>query len=200
MIKIKRNVKKGERKKLGIRRSSKSKERAWAAKFCSKSESLRKWLLATKWFRSRPSSSVKIFAAAKRPHGTRVPFCNQVHLFRSCEMAVNFPRLEIHRFAAEVPFWRVFHSYRTTLWHTSAILKPCTLISQLQNGCEFLHALKCFSAHTMSWNVAAAPLLDTFRSTFRSPFHVYHISFQILGSQESNASNGAQFGVETKKL
>ena len=40
MIKIKRNVKKGERRKLGIKRSSKSKERAWAAKFRSKSESL----------------------------------------------------------------------------------------------------------------------------------------------------------------
>ena len=40
MIKIKRNVKKGERRKLGIKRSSKSKERAWAAKFCSKSELL----------------------------------------------------------------------------------------------------------------------------------------------------------------
>ena len=37
MIKIKRNVKRGERRKLGIKRSSKSKERAWAAKFRSKS-------------------------------------------------------------------------------------------------------------------------------------------------------------------
>ena len=40
MIKIKRNVKRVEKRKLGIKRSSKSKERAWAAKFCSKSELL----------------------------------------------------------------------------------------------------------------------------------------------------------------
>ncbi|KAL6315758.1 hypothetical protein AAG906_007184 [Vitis piasezkii] len=31
-------------------------------------------------------------------------------------------------------------------------------------------------------------------------FHVYFILFQILGSQESIGSNGARFGVETKKL
>ena len=36
--------------------------------------------------------------------------------------------------------------------------------------------------------------------TSRSSFHAYYISFQILGSQESIASNGARFGVETKKL
>ncbi|WKA01774.1 hypothetical protein VitviT2T_020038 [Vitis vinifera] len=37
-------------------------------------------------------------------------------------------------------------------------------------------------------------------STFWSPFHVYYMSFRILGSQKSNASNGTQIGVETKKL
>ena len=36
--------------------------------------------------------------------------------------------------------------------------------------------------------------------TSRSSFHAYYISFQSLGSQESIASNGARFGVETKKL
>ena len=30
--------------------------------------------------------------------------------------------------------------------------------------------------------------------------YVYHMSFRILGSQESSASNGARFGFETKKL
>ena len=40
MIKIKRNVKRVERRKLEIKRSSKSKERAWPAKFRSKSEPL----------------------------------------------------------------------------------------------------------------------------------------------------------------
>ena len=36
--------------------------------------------------------------------------------------------------------------------------------------------------------------------TLRSSFYVYYISFQSLGSQESIASNGTRFGVETKKL
>ena len=36
--------------------------------------------------------------------------------------------------------------------------------------------------------------------TSRSSFHAYYISFQILGSQESIGSNGARFGVKTKKL
>ncbi|WKA06802.1 hypothetical protein VitviT2T_024683 [Vitis vinifera] len=36
--------------------------------------------------------------------------------------------------------------------------------------------------------------------TFRSSFHAYYISFQSLGSQESIGSNGARFGVKTKKL
>ncbi|KAL6315528.1 hypothetical protein AAG906_000829 [Vitis piasezkii] len=36
--------------------------------------------------------------------------------------------------------------------------------------------------------------------TSRSSFHAYYISFQSLGSQKSIGSNGARFGVETKKL
>ena len=96
--------------------------------------------------------SVKIFAAAKHPFGTWVPFRSPVHSFRSCEMVAKSPHLKILQ--------RTHHE----------------------------------------GNVAAAPLLDTFQSTSWSPFHAYHMSFQILGSQESRTSNGAQFGVETKKL
>ena len=92
--------------------------------------------LAAKWFRSRLAFTAKIFAAAKTLLGTRVPFRSQVHPFRSCEMAAEPPHLEILHFATEMPFYKVFRSCETTLWHTSAILKPCTLISQLQNGCE----------------------------------------------------------------
>ena len=47
------------------------------------------------------------------------------------------------------------------------------------------------------------PISATVRNisiTSRSSFHVYYISFQSLGSQESIGSNGARFGVETKKL
>ena len=37
-------------------------------------------------------------------------------------------------------------------------------------------------------------------NTFWSPFHVYYISFRSLGSQKSNALNGAQIRAEMKKL
>ena len=37
-------------------------------------------------------------------------------------------------------------------------------------------------------------------STFSIPFYTYYIPFRSLGSQESNASNGVQIGVETKML
>ena len=39
-----------------------------------------------------------------------------------------------------------------------------------------------------------------FLSTYWSPIDAFYIPFQSSGSQQSNASNGAQFGVETKKL
>ena len=39
-----------------------------------------------------------------------------------------------------------------------------------------------------------------FWSTFWSPIDACYIPFQSSGSQKSNALNGAQFGVETKKL
>ena len=49
------------------------------------------------------------------------------------------------------------------------------------------------------------PILDDSRSshfwsTFWSPNDASYIPFQSSGSQQSNASNGARFGVETKKL
>ena len=39
-----------------------------------------------------------------------------------------------------------------------------------------------------------------FWSTYRNPFSTFYIPFQSSGSQESNASSGVWFGVETKKL
>ena len=47
---------------------------------------------------------------------------------------------------------------------------------------------------------SSCSLLAHFWSTSRSLFSPCYISFQSSGSQQSNASNGAQFGVETKKL
>ena len=39
-----------------------------------------------------------------------------------------------------------------------------------------------------------------FWSTSWSPIYAFYMSFQSLGSQKSNASNGAQFGAEMKEL
>ena len=50
------------------------------------------------------------------------------------------------------------------------------------------------------WPLVLLPLWDIFWSTFSSPFYTYYIPFLSSGSQESNASNGVQIGVETKKL
>ncbi|KAL6316816.1 hypothetical protein AAG906_021116 [Vitis piasezkii] len=47
---------------------------------------------------------------------------------------------------------------------------------------------------------SSCSLLSHFWSTFRSPFSTFYIPFQSSGSQESNASNGVRFGVETKEL
>ena len=43
-------------------------------------------------------------------------------------------------------------------------------------------------------------LISHFWSTSRSSFSTCYIPFQISGSQESNALNGVQFGVEMKEL
>ena len=42
--------------------------------------------------------------------------------------------------------------------------------------------------------------MSHFWSTFWRPIYACYMSFRSLGSQKSNASNGAQFGVEMKKL
>ena len=47
---------------------------------------------------------------------------------------------------------------------------------------------------------SSCSLLSHFWSTSRSLFSTFYIPFQSSGSQESNASNGMRFGVETKKL
>ena len=121
-----------------------------------------------KWFRSRPSSSVKIFAAAKRPLGTRVPFCSQVHPFRTCEMAAKPPRLEIHHFCSQGAISKGVSLLRNHPLahecHFTALYTHFTAAKWFQN----LYILKSFSAHTMDGNVAAIPpfwqLLDTFLS------------------------------------
>ena len=50
------------------------------------------------------------------------------------------------------------------------------------------------------WPLVLLPLSGHIWSTSSSLFYTYYIPFRILGCQESNASNGVQIGVETKKL
>ena len=50
------------------------------------------------------------------------------------------------------------------------------------------------------WPLVLLPLSGHIWSTSSSPFYTYYIPFRSSGSQESNASNGVQIGVETKKL
>ena len=50
------------------------------------------------------------------------------------------------------------------------------------------------------WPLVLLPLWDIFWSTSLCPFYTYYIPFRSSGSQKSNASNGVQIGVETKKL
>ena len=70
MIKIRRNIKRSEIRKLRIKRSSKARREHGLRNFAAKSDPLRKLPPAVKCFRSCPSSSAKLFAAAKRPFGT----------------------------------------------------------------------------------------------------------------------------------
>ena len=50
------------------------------------------------------------------------------------------------------------------------------------------------------WPLVLLPLSGHIWSTFSSSFYTYYIPFRSSGSQESNASNGVQIRVETKKL
>ncbi|KAL6323441.1 hypothetical protein AAG906_039011 [Vitis piasezkii] len=50
------------------------------------------------------------------------------------------------------------------------------------------------------WPLVLLPISGHIWSTFSSPFYTCYIPFGSSGSQESNASNGVQIGVETKKL
>ncbi|WJZ95935.1 hypothetical protein VitviT2T_014666 [Vitis vinifera] len=110
--------------------------------FAAPTSSLRNRHFAAKSFRSLRFLFAKIFAAANRPRGTRVPFGSTLTSFRSCETAVKSQSVKTPNFAANAPFRREFHSCETTLWHTSAISQHCTLISQLKNGCEMISKLR----------------------------------------------------------
>ncbi|KAL6333001.1 hypothetical protein AAG906_020019 [Vitis piasezkii] len=67
-----------------------------------------------------------------------------------CEMVAKSQSVKSPIFAAKALFRRVFRNCETTLWHTSAISQPRTLISQLRNGSRISqpkpHFAGCFAA------------------------------------------------------
>ena len=101
MIKIRRNCKKIERRKLGIKRSLKVRRKLGLRKFAAKKGLLRKSHSAAKKFHSpqvllrKSISAAKPFRSrlapvAKALLGTRMPFRSRVPPFRSCELAATF--------------------------------------------------------------------------------------------------------------
>ncbi|RVW13020.1 Pol polyprotein [Vitis vinifera] len=104
--------------------------------FRSPKKPLRKCHFAAKSFRSLIAPSVKIFAVAKPPLGTRVPFRSLLPSFRSCKMVAKSPKRENSNFRSQSPICRVFHSCETPLWHTIAISQHTPPISQLRK-CPF---------------------------------------------------------------
>ena len=89
-------------------------------------------------------------------------------------------------FGRRVPFGSPVHSFRSC---KMAAKPPHLKILQRAH-----HEQTCHNRTPISATIGHISI------TFRSSFHTYHISFEILGIQESIASNGARFGVEMKKL
>ncbi|KAL6327788.1 hypothetical protein AAG906_025616 [Vitis piasezkii] len=133
--------------------------------------------------------------------------------FRSlCEIST----LLQNQFATSSPSLQKFSQLRNHFWHTKyfAAAKPlfgtrvpfgspvhsfrsCEMAAKPQH-LKILqrahHELTCHSRTPISATVGHISI------TSRSSNYACNISFQILGSQESIASNGARFGFETEKL
>ena len=117
MIKIRRNCKKIERRKLGIKRNSKTRRKLRLRNFAAKRGSLRKSHSAAKKI-SRP-----LEAAAKIPFlATKMDLCCETISQPLCTCCENF------------------RSCENPPWHTSAISQPGTTVLQLRIGCDFFHA------------------------------------------------------------
>ncbi|RVW33135.1 hypothetical protein CK203_094855 [Vitis vinifera] len=132
MIKIKRNVKRGERRKLGIKRSSKNKERAWAAKFRSKTWEVRSPYLQTVLdleLKRRSYSCLKMSAHTMNGNVAAAPlldtFLNELRKAKAEIFLISQPRPHFEGcFAAVKPPFGTQVPLRSTR----------TPISQLQNG------------------------------------------------------------------
>ena len=76
-------------------------------------------------------------------------------------------------------------------WRTKALKSFSISKSGMQGG---------KAKRNLPWSILDDSHVSHFWSTSRSPFSTFYIPFQSSGSQESNASSGVRFGVETKKL
>ncbi|RVW75934.1 hypothetical protein CK203_051846 [Vitis vinifera] len=105
--------------------------------------------------------SAKIFAAAKPPLGTRVPFRSTVPSFRSCEMAAKSPKREISNFRSQSPISQGVSQLRNhPLAHECHFAAPYTHFA----ASKWLRNPPCLKILQRT-HPEAAPLLDTFRST-----------------------------------
>ncbi|RVW24064.1 hypothetical protein CK203_091341 [Vitis vinifera] len=85
-------------------------------------------------FCSPTPPSAKIFAAAKTPLGTRVPFRSIGTPFRSCEMAAKSPKCEISNFRSHSPISQGVSQLRNTSLAHECHSQHSNSISQLRNG------------------------------------------------------------------
>ena len=76
-------------------------------------------------------------------------------------------------------------------WRTKALKSFAISKSRMQGG-----EVK----RNLPWSIFYDSHVSNFWSTSRSPIYACYMSFQILGSHQSNASNGVQFGAEMKEL
>ena len=84
------------------------------------------------------------------------------------------------------------NSWRTKLWSSIALCQSRSKYARKEHWREENRVKKTEDS--------SYSLLVHFWSTSWSPFSTFYIPFQSSGSQESNASNGAQFRVEMKEL
>ena len=111
-------------------------------------------------------------------------------------MAAKLQSVKILNFAVKAPFRRVFRGCEAHFGTRVPFRSTVTLISQLRNGCEVPKREKSqFHSRT-----PISAIVGHISITSRSSNYACNILFESLGSQESIASNGARFGVETKEL
>nr|CAN61878.1 hypothetical protein VITISV_015073 [Vitis vinifera] len=205
--------KKCERRKLGIKRSSKSKERAWAVKFRSKNELLRNF--AAKVSCCENGFPLRNGFAATHPPLRKFSQLRRDPMAHECHFAAKYTRFTATK------WMRAFHALRSSVSQPKCHFEGCFTTAKPPFGtrvpfrspvhsfrsCEMVaksqhlkilqrahHELTCCSRTPISATVGHISI------TSRSSFHTYHMLFQSLGSQQSRASNGARCGVETKNL